>query len=62
MIRLFFKWLAPFFCSQNENNSQHNSDVSKERYALYSAWRRIQRVIRCKSDVISKPRLIQSLK
>ncbi|EAO2754614.1 hypothetical protein EZ809_02710 [Salmonella enterica subsp. enterica serovar Richmond] len=62
MIRLFFEWLAPFCCGQNENNSQHNSDVSKERYALSSAWRRIQRAIRCKSDVISKPRLIQSLK
>ncbi|EDF8718546.1 hypothetical protein GYD59_001573 [Salmonella enterica] len=54
--------MAPFCCGQNENNSQHNSDVSKERYALFSAWRRIQRAIRSKSDVISKAGMIQSLK
>ncbi|EHC81119.1 hypothetical protein LTSEMON_1316 [Salmonella enterica subsp. enterica serovar Montevideo str. S5-403] len=54
--------MAPFCCGQNENNFQHNSDVSKERYALSSAWRRIQHAIRSKSDVISKAGLIQSLK
>ncbi|HAE2266207.1 TPA_asm: hypothetical protein GND82_001041 [Salmonella enterica subsp. salamae serovar 60:g,m,t:z6] len=51
----------PFCPGQNENNSQHDPDASRQHYAS-SARRRIERVIRCKSDAISKPGLIQSLK
>ncbi|EAA7631253.1 hypothetical protein FBQ69_03310 [Salmonella enterica] len=48
-----------FHSGQNENNSQQNSDVSK--IIMFDPVRsHIQGVIRYKSDVISKPGLIQS--
>ncbi|EAN1749105.1 hypothetical protein D1K53_02410 [Salmonella enterica] len=48
-----------FHSGQNENNSQYNSDASK--IIMSDPVRsHIQGVIRYKSDVISKPGLIQS--